>query len=106
MPEMSIRASRDPAGWVQRLNSSTRGGETGAGPVTFFSTNAISYHHVWGLFAPGRTEVSDLFRLTTEFQPKGDQPEAIRKLAKGLVAGKKHQVLLGVTGSGKTFTMA
>jgi len=50
--------------------------------------------------------VAGLFKLTTEFQPKGDQPEAIRKLAKGLVSGTKHQVLLGVTGSGKTFTMA
>ena len=50
--------------------------------------------------------MAGLFKLTTEFQPKGDQPEAIEKLARGVVAGKKHQVLLGVTGSGKTFTMA
>ena len=50
--------------------------------------------------------MAGLFKLTTEFQPKGDQPEAIRRLAKGVVAGEKHQVLLGVTGSGKTFTMA
>jgi excinuclease ABC subunit B len=50
--------------------------------------------------------VPGLFRLTTEFQPKGDQPEAIRKLTQGVVSGTKHQVLLGVTGSGKTFTMA
>src|SRR3989442_8261210 len=47
-----------------------------------------------------------LFKLTTEFQPKGDQPAAIRKLVEGLRAVRKHQVLLGVTGSGKTFTMA
>jgi excinuclease ABC subunit B len=47
-----------------------------------------------------------LFKLTTEFEPKGDQPEAIRRLIKGLRGGSKHQVLLGVTGSGKTFTMA
>ncbi|HKB07115.1 MAG TPA: excinuclease ABC subunit UvrB [Candidatus Polarisedimenticolia bacterium] len=47
-----------------------------------------------------------LFKLTTEFEPKGDQPEAIRKLVEGLRSGRKHQVLLGVTGSGKTFTMA
>jgi excinuclease ABC subunit B len=47
-----------------------------------------------------------MFKLSSKFEPTGDQPEAIKKLAKGLKAGKKHQVLLGVTGSGKTFTMA
>jgi len=46
------------------------------------------------------------FKLVSKYQPTGDQPQAIEKLAKGLKAGKKHQVLLGVTGSGKTFTMA
>jgi len=46
------------------------------------------------------------FRLVSEFEPKGDQPEAIRRLVEGLRSGQKHQVLLGVTGSGKTFTMA
>ncbi|KKS23413.1 MAG: UvrABC system protein B, partial [Candidatus Jorgensenbacteria bacterium GW2011_GWF2_41_8] len=47
-----------------------------------------------------------MFKLSSKFQPTGDQPEAIKKLAKGLKSGKKHQVLLGVTGSGKTFTLA
>ncbi len=47
-----------------------------------------------------------MFDLQTEFEPAGDQPEAIEALAKGIAAGKKAQVLLGVTGSGKTFTMA
>lgn len=46
------------------------------------------------------------FKLISKFKPKGDQPSAIRQLAKNLKSGKKHQVLLGVTGSGKTFTMA
>jgi len=46
------------------------------------------------------------FKLATPFQPTGDQPTAIEKLVKGLRAGKHAQVLLGVTGSGKTFTMA
>ncbi len=46
------------------------------------------------------------FKLVSEFQPKGDQPKAINTLAKGILEGKSHQVLLGVTGSGKTFTMA
>ncbi len=46
------------------------------------------------------------FRLVSGFQPQGDQPQAIDKLVDGLQANRRHQVLLGVTGSGKTFTMA
>jgi len=46
------------------------------------------------------------FKLVTSFTPRGDQPQAIEKLSKRVIQGKKHQVLLGVTGSGKTFTMA
>lgn len=48
----------------------------------------------------------DKFILHSKFQPTGDQPEAIEKLTKGIENGLKEQVLLGVTGSGKTFTMA
>lgn len=46
------------------------------------------------------------FRLHSEYAPAGDQPQAIKKLVDGLKSGKKEQILLGVTGSGKTFTMA
>jgi len=46
------------------------------------------------------------FRLHAPFQPTGDQPQAIRKLVEGLEKGYRHQVLLGATGTGKTFTMA
>lgn len=46
------------------------------------------------------------FELISEFQPTGDQPEAIKQLSEGIVQGVKSQVLLGVTGSGKTFTAA
>src|SRR5688572_20099148 len=46
------------------------------------------------------------FQLTSEFEPTGDQPSAIKQLVEGVNAGTKHQVLLGVTGSGKTFTAA
>ena len=46
------------------------------------------------------------FDLQSEFKPTGDQPEAIKNLVKGIEEDKKHQILLGVTGSGKTFTMA
>jgi len=48
----------------------------------------------------------DKFNLVSKYQPTGDQPEAIEKLCEGLRAGMKYQTLLGVTGSGKTFTMA
>ena len=46
------------------------------------------------------------FRLHGNYQPRGDQPAAIEQLVRGIEAGEKHQVLLGVTGSGKTFTIA
>ncbi len=46
------------------------------------------------------------FKLSSQFKPAGDQPQAIEKLTKSLSSGNQHQVLLGVTGSGKTFTMA
>src|SRR6201997_3647898 len=46
------------------------------------------------------------FQLASDYEPQGDQPEAIRELVRGMEIGEKHQVLLGVTGSGKTFTMA
>jgi len=48
----------------------------------------------------------DRFELVTGFEPRGDQPRAIAELTEGLLRGDPHQVLLGVTGSGKTFTMA
>jgi len=47
-----------------------------------------------------------MFKLVAPYEPAGDQPQAIAKLTEGLVAGVKHQTLLGVTGSGKTYTMA
>src|SRR5512136_2181591 len=47
-----------------------------------------------------------MFELVSEYPPAGDQPQAIAKLTEGVLAGAKHQVLLGVTGSGKTFTIA
>ena len=46
------------------------------------------------------------FKLTTDYTPRGDQPQAIDELTEGIERGDKHQVLLGVTGSGKTFTVA
>jgi excinuclease ABC subunit B len=47
-----------------------------------------------------------VFELVSSYQPAGDQPQAIAKLSDGILSGAKHQTLLGVTGSGKTFTMA
>src|SRR6201989_1450102 len=46
------------------------------------------------------------FKIHLPYQPAGDQPEAIRQLTEGILSGEKHQTLLGVTGSGKNFTMA
>jgi excinuclease ABC subunit B len=46
------------------------------------------------------------FNLHTQYEPSGDQPQAIQQLTEGILSGEKYQTLLGVTGSGKTFTMA
>ncbi len=56
--------------------------------------------------SPARPEAGRPFRLQSEFAPAGDQPEAIAELVQGLERGERDQVLLGVTGSGKTFTIA
>ena len=55
---------------------------------------------------PDKSEGGRRFRVVSEFEPKGDQPQAITELVKGVEASERDQVLLGVTGSGKTFTMA
>jgi excinuclease ABC subunit B len=55
---------------------------------------------------PEKSEGGQRFKIVSEFEPKGDQPEAIRELVEGVKRNDRTQVLLGVTGSGKTFTMA
>ena len=50
--------------------------------------------------------MSKKFKLETDYRPTGDQPEAIKQLVEGINDGLMHQTLLGVTGSGKTFTIA
>jgi len=63
----------------------------------------------WTPHRPDRPEKSEggiAFRITSEFEPKGDQPQAIAELSAGVKARENDQVLLGVTGSGKTFTIA
>lgn len=47
-----------------------------------------------------------MFKLVSKYEPSGDQPKAIEELVKGIEEGRKHQVLLGATGTGKTFTIA
>ena len=63
----------------------------------------------WAPHRPARPEKSDggrRFKLVSNYEPAGDQPTAIAELVKGIAEGDGDQVLLGVTGSGKTFTMA
>src|SRR5208283_4030188 len=55
---------------------------------------------------PDKSEGGRRFRIEADYEPKGDQPDAIEELVKGVGANERDQVLLGVTGSGKTFTMA
>src|SRR5450755_1323541 len=64
---------------------------------------------IWLPHRPPRPEKSEggkRFKIVSEFEPKGDQPEAIRELVEGVKRNDRTQVLLGVTGSGKTFTVA
>src|ERR1700692_4932366 len=53
-----------------------------------------------------QTDIEKPFQLSSEFKPAGDQPQAIDELCEGLTRGERDQVLLGVTGSGKTFTIS
>src|SRR5262250_1157658 len=53
-----------------------------------------------------RAMLDGMFEIVSPYEPAGDQPQAIAKLTEGLASGAKHQALLGVTGSGKTFTVA
>jgi excinuclease ABC subunit B len=63
--------------------------------------------NVWaGRSKPAEDTSPMKFKLRSNYQPRGDQPAAIEQLVRGVEGGEKHQVLLGVTGSGKTFTMA
>ncbi len=71
--------------------------------------NEAETGHVWTPHRPPRPEKSEggqKFVIKSEFEPKGDQPVAIRELVEGVKRSDRTQVLLGVTGSGKTFTMA
>ena len=65
-------------------------------------TNEMTYNN----HIEGGGKMPDKFILHSNYKPTGDQPEAIAKLTEGLNRGDKEQTLLGVTGSGKTFTMA
>ncbi|BBF94444.1 excinuclease ABC subunit UvrB [Blastochloris tepida] len=73
------------------------------------SGNPIHANQVWTPHRPPRPEKSEggrRFVIKSPFEPQGDQPNAIRELVAGVESGERDQVLLGVTGSGKTFTMA
>ena len=62
--------------------------------------------HCFVLIIRGKFADMSEFKLESSFNPQGDQPQAIESLVKGLNNGDNHQVLLGITGSGKTFTIA
>ena len=68
--------------------------------MLLFLTAAFNYRYAKLL------RMGNAFKIHSDFSPKGDQPEAIKELTEGVLRGEKHQVLLGVTGSGKTFTIA
>lgn len=70
-------------------------------------TNTLVYYSESDFFQKSfKGMIKKLFQLVSDYQPAGNQPEAIEQLVEGLEAGEMYQTLLGVTGSGKTFTMA
>ena len=72
------------------------------------SANALDLITMLPLMAAERpqSDIGRPFAIHSEFEPAGDQPQAIEELCEGIAASEREQVLLGVTGSGKTFTMA
>src|SRR5690348_15393195 len=72
------------------------------------SADALDLITMLPLMAAGRpqSDIGRPYQLQSEFQPAGDQPQAIDELCEGIGAGEKDPVLLGFTGSGKTFTVA
>ena len=72
----------------------------------YVGLDAMTIAHLDRRNDPSLPVVPSPFSLTTDFVPAGDQPKAIDELVEGLARGERDQVLLGVTGSGKTFTMA
>ena len=54
----------------------------------------------------GRTGMTETFEIVSTYKPSGDQPAAIQQLVQGIIEGKRHQTLLGATGTGKTFTIS
>lgn len=75
--------------------------------VLYYNNNSLneeySWLYKWNLLRRNRM---NYFELISQYAPTGDQPQAIRELVKGFKEGNQFQTLLGVTGSGKTFTMA
>ena len=72
---------------------------------TFFTCSNRQYLHIHK-FQNNKEKRMDHFKLHSEYKPTGDQPQAIEKLVKGFQEGNQFETLLGVTGSGKPFTMA
>jgi excinuclease ABC subunit B len=97
-PDSHPRGMTGAAATVEALKELLEGGDPN-----------IRDRPLWTPHRPPRPEKSEggrRFRIVSEFEPRGDQPEAIRQLVEGVSARERDQVLLGVTGSGKTFTMA
>ncbi|MDP4595068.1 MAG: excinuclease ABC subunit UvrB, partial [Beijerinckiaceae bacterium] len=113
-----IARPSDPVRRVRagRMDTGITGGMTGAGITTDALKDLLEKGDPnlrdakpWSPHRPERPEKSEggiSFKIQSEFEPKGDQPAAIAELVEGIKQVERDQVLLGVTGSGKTFTMA
>lgn len=71
-----------------------------------FRVNSVPFKKLKKSQTSNKRGGKNMFKLVSKYKPSGDQPKAIKELVSGIKSGKKRQVLLGATGTGKTFTMA
>ena len=75
-------------------------------PFLCYNSYSLMQNRRTVLWSLGGEKMENKFKVVSKYKPTGDQPQAIEKIAEGFQKGLKFQTLLGVTGSGKTFTMA
>src|SRR5262245_43618352 len=91
---------------VNRSRAAARSGWADGSPLEQAATRIRSHRAITDNDIHSRPKMDRPFKIVSEYEPRGDQPKAIQELVQGLKRGEKHQTLLGITGSGKTYTAA
>ena len=99
----ALRQRPDPRAGQMLADARAEAAETGVLRPDFVELENFTPHKP---VRPSKYSGGKPFKMVSDFEPQGDQPQAIKELAAGVKAAERDQVLLGVTGSGKTFTMA